>query len=54
MSAVSIPLLGKIFREEQNFLLFKDQSAESGRQMTREMIVLRIKFLLKVLVETSL
>ena len=36
--------LGRIFREERNFLLFKDQLAESGRQKTKEIIGLRGKF----------
>ena len=35
---------GRIFRAERNFLLFKDQSAEKGRQNTKEIIVQRGKF----------
>ena len=36
--------LGRIFRAERHFLLFKDQLAESGRQKTKENIVPRGKF----------
>ena len=36
--------LGGNFRAERHFLLFKDQLAESGRQKTKENIILRGKF----------
>ena len=36
--------LGRIFRAERHFLLFKDQLAESGRQKTKENIIPRGKF----------
>ena len=36
--------LGGIFGAERHFLLFKDQLAESGRQKTKENIILRGKF----------
>ena len=32
--------LGGIFRAERNFLLFKDQLAESGRRKTKEIILI--------------
>ena len=38
--------LGRIFRAERHFLLFKDQLAESGRQKTKENIIPRGKFCL--------
>ena len=36
--------LGRIFRAERHFLLFKDQLAESGRRKTKEYIIPRGKF----------
>ena len=36
--------LGGIFRAERQFLLFKDQLAESGRQKAKENIIPRGKF----------
>ena len=36
--------LGRIFRAERHFLLFKDQLAESERQKTKENIIPRGKF----------